>query len=162
MVENNLTRALIAKIEAALDGTRLPTKGGEYRKPQVINGFLAPDQKDNESRPFVIVRPESGNIAMDETTTVVSIIIAGYAQDMDGYEDCLSVFARIRDALTTMPSQTLDKRFVLDFPIAWRMDDKQPWPQWQVDMTTRWRTLTPEIRPERKEETYGYFDFKKG
>lgn len=163
MVENNLTRALRIHLAKALENFRLPVQNGEMRQPQIVNGFLPPKRsKDGDDFPFVIIRPSSGSTERENTDTLVDIIIGCYSEDMDGYELCLNVLSRIRNALTMMPNQTIDGRFRLGFPISWKLDETQPYPLWQIDMQTRWQSLTPEIRPERKEETYGYFNFEKG
>lgn len=157
MVENNLTRELRKFLEKELSTFSLPTQSGKRNAPRIVNGFLPPKrEKWEDDFPFVIVRPESGTIEMDETGISVSIIVGCYSEETEGYEHSMNVASRIRNTLTMMPNQTLARRFVLSFPITWKLNSEQPYPLWQVDMTTQWTTKTPEIRSEREFEIYGY------
>ena len=157
MVENHLLDALRAYLEKELSAFRLPAQSGEHRPPQIVDGFLPPKRSNwNDDFPFVIVRPRTGQVEMGETDITVSIIIGCYTEEMDGHRHCLNVASRIRNALTTLPNQTLDRRFILAFPFKWTCHDEQPYPLWQVDMETRWTTNTPEIHSEREGEIYGF------
>lgn len=156
MVENHLAKALRDHLAKELDAFRLPAQSGEHRPPQIINGYLPPKRSGwNDDFPFVIVRPESGRVEMGETDITVSIIVGCYTEEMDGHEHCMNVASRIRNALTMLPNQTLDRRFMLRFPLSWKLHAEQPYPLWQIDMETRWVTKTPEIRSEREDEIYG-------
>lgn len=158
MVENHLVEALRAYLAKALEDFRLPAKSGEHRPPQIVEGFLPPKRSSTiDDFPFVIVRPKNGIIQAGETEISVSLIVGCYTEEMDGYRHCMNVASRIRNALTMLPNQTLDRRFQLAFPLRWTCHDDQPFPQWQIDMETQWVTRTPEIRSEREDEIYGYF-----
>lgn len=157
MVENHLLEELKNHLALALGNLMLPAQSGEHRPPMVVDGFLPPKRANwNDDFPFVIVRPKTGQIDMGETDITVSIIIGCYTEEMDGHRHCLNVASRIRNALTTLPNQTLARRFILGFPFKWTCHDEQPYPLWQVDMETRWTMKTPEIRSEREDEIYGY------
>lgn len=159
MVGNHLTRALRGYLAKVLGDFRLPAESGEHRPPRIVNGYLPPKRSGmNDDFPFVIVRPESGKIESDETNITVSIVIGCYTNEtsLDGHEHCLNVASRICNALTMLPNQTLDKRFILGFPISWVIPDEQGLTYWQLDMKTQWTTKTPEIRSESEEEIYGF------
>lgn len=151
MIENNLAKALREFIKEAIKEFRLPVenpepiKDGDIRAPQVINGYLPPKRSgDKDDFPFVIVRPERGTSERTATTITVSIIIGCYAESYDGHEYCLNVMARIRNALCSMPNNILAKKYVLSLPITWDMAQDQPYPQWQLDMSTQWEFNTPQ------------------
>lgn len=144
MVENKLTLALREFIKEAVKNFRLPVENGKIRAPQVINGYLPPKQSGNlDDFPYVIVRPEKGSSEREATEVTVSIIIGCYAEDYDGYEYCLNVMARIRHALAELENNILANRYVLQFPISWEMVPGQPYPEWQLDMTTHWDFNSP-------------------
>lgn len=156
MLENHLTKALREYIAKALDDLILPAQNGEPRPVQVINGYLPPKRsKENDDFPFVIVRPEKGRVEMGQTVVSIAIIIGCYTEEMDGHEHCLNVYSRIRNALSMMPNQTLDRRYQLAFPLSWVLHAEQPYPLWQIDVSTEWTIITPEIRSEREDEIYG-------
>ena len=151
MIEIYLTKALREFIKTAVKDFRLPVEKGEIRPPQVINGFLPPKQyiQPNQSEreddfPFVVVRPDKAETDSGKTEVTVSIIIGCYSKDFDGYEYCLNVMSRIRNALSSMKNGVLDKKYILQFPFEWDIVPEQPWPQWQVDITTRWVFNAPQ------------------
>lgn len=146
MIEQELTKSLRKFIENAVKDFRLPVEHGEIRAPIIINGFLPPKQtKNDDDFPFVVVRPERAASDVELTEVTVSIIIGCYAKDYDGHEYCLNVMTRIRNALATMENGNLDDKYILNFPIEWDIVPEQPWPQWQLDMTTRWSFNTPRV-----------------
>ena len=145
MIENKLTEALRDFIKEAIKDFRLPVENGEMRAPQVVNGYLPPKRSgDCDDFPFVIVRPEKGTSDREATEITVSIIIGCFAEEYDGHEYCLNVMARIRSALASMENNILANKYVLNFPIDWDISPDQPYPQWQIDMTTHWQFNTPQ------------------
>lgn len=146
MVENELTKALREFIAAAVENYRLPVKNGEMRAPTVVNGYLPPKRSNVEDDfPFVLVRPESGETSLEETRCTVAIIIGCYTTEFDGYEYCVNVMERIKQALCEMPYGTLANKYQLCYPVKWEMPDEQPYPQWQVGMTTDWAYHAPVV-----------------
>lgn len=145
MQENKLTEALREFIREAVKDFRLPVENGEARAPQVINGYLPPKRSgDTDDFPFVIVLPEKGTSNREATEVTVSIIIGCFAEDYDGHEYCLNVMSRIRSALAAMENNILANKYVLSFPVTWELVPEQPWPQWQLNMTTQWEFNTPQ------------------
>ena len=146
MIESNLSRALCEFVESVTKDFRLETKSGELKAPQIVEGYLPPKRNNaDEDFPFVIVRFEDSKSELGQTDVTMSIIIACYTQDMDGYLYCLSVYEAIRRALCEMPFQTLDERYQLGFPIECKNIPDQPWPYWQLEMTTHWTFSTPQL-----------------
>jgi hypothetical protein len=153
MVENELVKALMECIEEAVKDYRLPVKNGVERAPRVINGYLPPKRtkRDEDDFPFIVVRAEGGTCNSESTETQVSIIIGCYSQEVVGHEYCINVMTRIKEAITSLPNGTLAKRYVLEYPITWDMVADQPYPQWQLDMSTKWLFQTPIAQ-------FGYLD----
>ncbi len=152
MIETNLAIALGVFIEDALKELRLKTKKGELRAPQIVDGYLPPKRTlEDDDFPFVIVRAEEGTSFMGQTSVTVSLIVGCYTTETDGYAHCMEIMQRIRAALCQMPEQTLDERFQLEFPIVWRNFPEQPYPQWQLEMTTKWTFNTPQLTNFLKE-----------
>ena len=146
MIENNLTKALIEKIKEVVKDFRMPVKDGERRCPTVLNGYLPPKRYDgtDEDYPFIVVRPDNGTSNRENTTMTVSIVVGCFTEDLNGFEDCIEVMTRIRAALASMPNGILDNRYILQYPITWDLLREQPYPQWQLNMETRWEYRTPE------------------
>lgn len=146
MIEQGLTSALRLYIEGAIKDFRLPTKNGKDRAPIIINGYLPPKRHGVEDDfPFVLVRPDKGSTDRDTTTVEVAIIIGCFTEAFDGHEICLNVMTRIRHALATLPCGTLANKYQLQYPVEWENFAEQPWPQWQLDMTTKWAFKAPEV-----------------
>lgn len=146
MVENSLTEALCGFIEEAVKDFSMPTKTGIERAPKVIEGYLPPKRSNSDDDfPFVIVRPAQGTSEMGQTDVTVNIIIGCYTEGLDGYKYCLNVMNRIRHSLATMSCHTLKNKYQLKFPITWENPSDQPYPQWQIDMTTHWIFNTPQL-----------------
>ncbi len=151
MVEIELCRALRAFIKDAVKDLVLPVKDEENgRTPQVFNGYLPAkkpgDRGDVEKKyfPFIVVRPDEGESDRDGTEVTVSIIFGAYSTTDDGYEHCLNMMVRVRNALMALPFQTLKGRYQLRDEIVWRNFPDQPWPYWQIDMTTKWFFNSPQ------------------
>lgn len=147
MIVNHLTEALRNKIADAVKDYRLPVKNGKMRCPNVFNGYLPPKRSGVvDDFPFVVVRADEGKISRTdgEAETTVSIIIGCYTDEFDGHEYCINVMQRISAALSTLPDDTLDDRYILQDPIEWRLLEEQPYPQWQLDMSTTWKYCAPQ------------------
>ncbi len=151
MVELELCRALRAFIEDAVKDLVLPVKDEEEgRTPTVFNGYLPAkkpgDRGEVEKKyfPFIVVRPDEGESDRDSTRVTVSIIFGAYSKEDDGYEHCLNMMTRVRDALMAMPFETLAGRYQLRDSITWANFPDQPWPYWQVDMKTQWLINSPQ------------------
>lgn len=159
MTENHLTQELRALLEDALrEFCYLAQDGNREGPPRIINGFLPPKKEpDGRDWPFVLIRPVEGSIDEEETTVSVQIIVGCWSREFEGYEYCLNVLSRIRNALTMLPARTLDYRFRLAFPIKWEFLSEQPYPSWTAVMTTDWILRTPDVRTENEDEVYGYF-----
>lgn len=151
MVENELCRAIRELVADAVKDFALPTKPeardaeGELRAPTVINGYLPPKRSgaDNDF-PFVVVRADEGTTDDEGTEVQVSIIVGAYTEEYDGHEYCLNVMNRIRTVLCSLPFGTLKNRYVLQLPVKWSGYAEQPWPYWQIDMTTTWLIHAPQ------------------
>lgn len=147
MLERNLALSLGVFIEDALKDTRFPTKTKDViRAPKVFDGYLPPKKTlPDDDFPFVVVRADAGTSDRGQTTVTVSLIIGCYTTETDGYAHCLEIMEKIRLALCKMENQTLDRRYQLEFPITWSNVPEQPYPQWQLEMTTKWTFNTPQL-----------------
>ena len=152
MNEIELCRALRDFITQVFSQIDLPAKSQEKeefskcRPPSVINGYLPPKRSTSEEDfPFILVRPESAESDNTSTEVTVSIIFGCYSKEFDGYENCLNAMSILRDALLSLPDLTIEKKFQLRDQIQWKGYAEQPYPFWQVDMTTHWlfRSATP-------------------
>ena len=148
MIEQELARNLREFIKDAVKDLRLPVEfEKKARAPKIINGYLPPKRAEKgDDYPFVLVRPDAATSERDTTEVTVSIIIGCYAkpEEYDGYEYCMNVMTRIRNALTSMKDGRLAEKYVLNFPIIWNNVPEQPWPQWQLEMETKWYFNTPQ------------------
>lgn len=150
MIENNLTKALREFIAEAVKDFRLPVENpepiedGDIRAPQIINGYLPPKRSEaKDDFPFVLVRAEKGTIGEVRKTTI-SIVVGCYTEKYDGHELCLSVMTRIGNALKSMPNDILANKYVLSSDIEWEVPENQPYPQWELYMTTHWEFNSPQ------------------
>lgn len=149
MIENNLTDALEKFIAESVADFRLPVQNGEMRAPKVIDGYLPPKRSGSDDDfPFVVVRSEAGSVEEEMTTTTVSFIVGCYTKEVDGYRYCVNVMSRIRNALAMLPNGILANKYRLEFPIEWSLVADQPYPYWQLDMTTKWVYNTPQFQYE--------------
>lgn len=151
MVELELCRALRSFIEDAVKDLILPVKDEEEgRTPTVFNGYLPAkkpgDRGDVEKKyfPFILVRPDTGTSDRESTRVTVSLIFGAYSKDDSGYEHCMNMLTRVRNALMSMPFLTLAERYQLQDEISWENYPDQPWPYWQVDMKTQWLFVSPQ------------------
>lgn len=148
MIEVELAKALRKKLEEILAEFRMPTDQPNFpdRAPKIINGYLPPKRTSADPDfPFVIVRPKSGRTPDESSSRVaVNLIIGCYSEEFDGHEYALNVMTRIRTGLLEMTHYTLDNRYRLEFPLSWELFDDQPYPQWQLEMTTEWTVATPQ------------------
>ncbi len=146
MTETNLSRALCEFVREVTKDLQLQAKGGELKAPQVFEGELPPKRSnDKDDYPFVIVRFEDSKSDLGQTNVAMIIAIGCYTQETTGHLDCLQVYERIKRALCEMPFQTLDDRYQLGFPIECKNIPEQPWPYWQLEMTTNWTFNTPQL-----------------
>ena len=147
MVETKLVLDLGLFLEEVVKDFRLLTKTeGQMHPQKIIDGYLPPKRSTNDDDfPFVIVRAEEGISQPGSTQVSVSFIIGVYTTETDGYAHCLEIMQRIRTALCQLPNQTLNARYQLEFPIEWRNVPDQPYPQWLIEMTTRWVMNTPAL-----------------
>lgn len=145
MVEIFLTQAIREFVENAVKDFRFPVKNGEARAPEIVNGYLPPKRTGkNDDFPFVVVYPASGEIERDATGTEIELIIGNYSAEYDGYEFCMNMLSRIRNALAMLPDNILAGKYQLLYPISWENIEEQPYPQWQMRIKTQWKTVSPQ------------------
>ena len=145
MNETELGIAIGRLVEEALKDLLLPTKTGELKRPLVFDGYLPPKKElPDDNFPFAVVRVTDGEAGLEESTATVAIIVGCYSTETDGYLRCLSIVQRIRDALFRLPGRVLDRRFQLMLPVAWG-DAVEAYPQWQMEMTTKWVFRTYQV-----------------
>lgn len=149
-VELELAWAIRNRLEEAVKNFVFETdiKGHPHKAPQIINGYLPPKrQKDGPEVPFIIVRPSSGVTQNDGYSRVsVKLIIVTYSEEFDGYEYGLQVLQRVKQSFMQQP--TLDKRYRFETPFKWEMIDDQPYPNWQIVVSTEWTVATPQLIPD--------------
>ena len=159
MIETNLTKALIAFVGTALKDLRLPVQteqtdeteeeAEELQPVRIFDGYLPPKTGESDDLvPFVVVRAQKGVIERGVTTVTVDLIVGCYTSETDGYALCLEAMQRLRTELCRLPCQTLDSRFQLQFPIEWSNVGDQPYPQWQMAMSTQWSFRTPQFEDQ--------------
>lgn len=149
MQEMELCRDLRARLADVTQHLQLEADSNliEYKAPRIVDGFLPPARsrgpKEEEPEfPFIIVRPSAGQTnASRATTATVKIMVGCYDEDYDGHQYALLVLAAIRRGLMEQP--TVGSVFRLEMPFEWELPDDQPWPQWQLEITTRWTIATP-------------------
>ena len=150
MIETQLTRDLREYLSVELSDLRLPMKSGGTRAPAVVNGYLPPKRtKESDDFPFVLVRADRGETSPDATTVSVSIIVGVYSDDFDAHDICLSVMAKIRQALYDLPHGTLSERYQFRPGLSWENFPEQGWPYWQLDIKTEWLMPGPEFAPDQ-------------
>lgn len=146
MIEPHLTESLCEFLEKTCTEFRLPTRSGGMRSPKVFSGYLPLKRStDDEDFPFLLVRVESATTDVDATEVEAVIVVGCYldSPDMAGYAQCLDVVARIRNALARLSAQTLAGRYQLRLPFKWENIQEQPFPHWQVEITTTWLFQNP-------------------
>lgn len=146
MIEQELARNLREFIKDVVKDFRLPVETEKKaRAPKVYDGYLPPKRSEKgDDFPLIIVRPESATSDREETEVSVAIIVGCYTEEFDGHEYCLNVMTRIRNALASMENGVLAKKYVLKFPITWNIVPEQPWPQWELEIDTKWCFNTPQ------------------
>ena len=105
-------------------------------------------ETDLDFSPQIIVRVMGSTAEREVTEVTVDLILCCHSTSNDGYAYLLTMAERIRTALLRMPMQTLDRRYVLQFPLECRLPDDQPWPNWQMSMSTRWLIKTPQFEDQ--------------
>lgn len=146
MVETHLTDTLCEFVKDCLKNKQFETQSGIYRPPEVVPGYLPPKRsREQEDFPFVIVRAESGTTTFGQTEASVVFIIGCYSEEIDGYAYCLQVMEHLRFSLATIEDRILDRRYELQFPIVWSNVQEQPYPFWQIQMTTHWVLNAPQL-----------------
>lgn len=149
MTINNLTKAIRAMVKDVVKEYRLTTENeGNPRCPTVFNGNLPPKRSSSlDDYPFVVVRFDESEGTNDEVTATVSIIAGCYTdiEDIEGQEDCINVLSSIQTALLSMPNGILNGKYILQTPVKITNIPEQPYPQWQVNMETKWSFRAPEV-----------------
>lgn len=147
MTEHLLIDAVRKKVKDVVKDFRLETRFEEHpRCPTVFEGDLPPKRSNStDDFPFVIVRFEESSSTNDEITASVLIVAGCFTEDLLGHRDCMNVLTRIRTALLTMPNGILDDRYILQPPIKITNLPEQPYPQWQINMETKWCFRAPEL-----------------
>lgn len=161
MIEINLTKSLCSFLGDLFRDYELPVWDvkknafGKPRAPKVFNGSFPLRNSGGSADsdiPCIVVRPESADTDYDVTSVDVSIAVCVFAGDMEkpvGLDTAMEAMTRIRTALVSLPYQILDDRYQLRLPIKWSGLDEQPFPYWQINMTTSW--VIPNPRPWRYE-----------
>lgn len=146
MIEQELVRALQAFLAEALKDFGMPTKDGKLRPPKIIDGYLPPKRSGtDEDFPFVVVRPDSGTTDQNAVNVEVTLIVGAYTEETNGYLYCLNAMTRIRNALLSLRNGCLADRFLLVGEFSWKNLEEQPWPQWNLFITTNWMTNAPQF-----------------
>ena len=144
MVEIMLAAALRSFLaDLSQTFSAMPCDDQLMRKPVVVDGYLPQKREtDLDFSPQIIVRVMGSTAECEVTEVTVD------STSNDGYAYLLTMAERIRTALLRMPMQTLDRRYVLQFPLECRLPDDQPWPNWQMSMSTRWLIKTPQFEDQ--------------
>lgn len=153
MNEIGLCTALKELVEGVAARFRLSNNQGEPVVPKVYSGFLPLETDDDKHFPYVLIRHESSSTDWEGTVVNVAITAGAYCEGRDesgeagmkmqGHYDCLNLLSAIRSELTNQPAETLAEKYVLLNPIEISTPSDQPFPYWQVDMTTKWHLPSP-------------------
>lgn len=155
MNEVLLCDALRSFLEDALKDLAMRGKDGKFHPPKIVNGYLPlrkrrrPNESpEDDEYPFVIVRAESGQLEREESgqasnTTHVTFIVGAYSdpenlEDENGHEFCLNALTRIRGAFGTLKGLCLEGKYILKYPIVWKLLPEQPYPYWILEIETTW------------------------
>ncbi|WJZ69992.1 hypothetical protein PVP_XSN000013 [Vibrio phage PVP-XSN] len=155
MTELDLCEAIKAEIENATASLLLEYEDfdeqGEFKRksPQVVSGYLPP-KRSNEvpDFPHVIVRPSNG-VTGDNgyTTCTVKLLIGCFSEEYDGYKNCFLVLDELKRAF--MEKGTLARKYRFELPFSWEMFDDQPYPEWVIEVESRWSVYTPQEIPDK-------------
>lgn len=148
MIEDLLIDDLVAYLETAFKENLLLSEEGDYKPPQIVNGWLphkrSSGPKDRDF-PFIIVRPKSGATTDHANSQVtIQLLLGTYSEEYDGYQHNMQLLARLRLALFGLPSLTLNNRYRIEYPLKWELFDDQPWPEWAMKVETNWTVYTPQ------------------
>ena len=145
MVVNDFTDALKGRIAEAVKDLVLPVKNGKPRPPKVVEGYLPPKRSGaDDDFPMVLVRPESGETEREENKISAVLIVGCWSEEFDGYKHCVNVMERIKSALATMENGTLADKYILQYPIKWKLAEEQPYPLWQLEMELSFAHRAPQ------------------
>lgn len=118
------------------------------KSPQVVSGYLPPKRSsDTPDYPYIIVRPGEGTTSDDgNSICTVKLLIGCFSEEYDGYKNCFLILNELKRAF--MEQRTLEKHFRFELPFSWNMFDDQPWPEWVLEVESRWSVFTPQEIPD--------------
>lgn len=124
---------------------------GEFlrKSPQVVSGYLPPKRATEvPDFPYVIVRPMNGVTGEDGYSVCsVKILIGCFSEEADGYKNCFLVLDEIKRSF--MEQRTLANKYRFELPFDWTMFDDQPYPEWVLEVESRWSVYTPQEIPDK-------------
>ena len=140
-----LEEALKVFIEEKTKDFTLPIPKSElFRPPKVITGFLAPETKEEDEIPVIVIRTLKSHDTAIERQIDIKIVIAIFNKSTkEGYQNLISLTQRIVDSLTQNPIQ--GKYFYLDENINWTIEEEMPYPFWISELRMSFRGQKPEF-----------------
>jgi hypothetical protein len=112
---------------------------GEIRKPSVYKVLLPPPDEAEHIHPWILIRPADAEDGEEKGSENVDIVVGTYAEDRDGWQDCVFVVEAIRENLGRCP--VVGGRFRCEKPIntTYFFEEAQQ-PHWQILIQTTWTT----------------------
>lgn len=145
MNEMFLCQALLDRLGDELSKIHFETVGGEVMQmTPKLRGVFYPFKKPNpaDDFPFLFVTPQSGATTNHATAEAEVVIFVGcYSEDLSGAEYLFRALGVIRDALLSAPGLVLSVggfTFRMRHPFRWQFDQEQPFPLWQLKISTSW------------------------
>lgn len=154
MIELGLCDAIESNIKNATASLLLEYEDrgddGSFKRksPQVVSGYLPPKRSsESPDFPYIIVRPISGVTGDDgQSICTVKILIGCFSEEYDGYKNCFLVLDEIKRSF--MEKGTLANRYRFELPFDWTMFEDQPYPEWVIEVESRWSVYTPQQIPD--------------
>ncbi len=164
MNEVYLFQELEKLVASAIKDFRLKTKSGELKLPDIYFEHLP--ITGEEAFPFVLIKfQNSQSNPQMGTVCEVSISVGCYDSTIDDHDklagcyadaliDCFNVASAIRTALLSLEDSILASRYIRIDDVSLTAPDEQSWPQFQLDIMTKWQFHAPS--PLSKGREYGY------
>lgn len=125
-----------------------------FKAPKIINGYVPPRGNDNETIPYIIVRPSELNTVtengMNYDVVAVSLIIATYGEQEGDYEQSVVVLDRVINYFRGNP--VLKELYRMQPNVKWLIPDEQPDPIWFAILDLRWEM--PTIQENLEDDGY--------
>ena len=140
-----LEEALKVFIENNTKDFLLPIPKSElFKQPKVITGFLAPETKEEDEIPVIVIRTLKSQDTATEREIEIKIVIAIFNKSTkEGYQNLVRLTQKIVDSLTQNP--ILGDYFYLNENINWTIEEEMPYPFWISELRISFKGQKPEF-----------------